>query len=208
MKSDIENASIRTIAGLGPQGYAIGVDFVDRRPTWLELAYPIEWSRHYVDHGLISDDPTIEFGLTTQGHITWGELLGRYPDNRVLTGASKFGLTHGNTLSIAINGQRSILSTAGAPWSDGDIEIARSALSALHALHALHARKRTDNVPDHVLSTVRLMVTGLRDDQIAERLGVKVETIRQRRQKAYSISGTNTPAGLGAYAQKAGWLTD
>jgi DNA-binding CsgD family transcriptional regulator len=158
-----------------------------------------------VNRGYLIQDATIVHGQKVQGHFTWAELEALYPEDPVFEAARGHGLKHGNTLSLHVNGSITIVSCSGPKWNEEQLVKARSAAAALHFWN-LPEPEFPVIVSEGVLETLRLMAAGLRDQEIAIELGVKIETIRQRRNLAYQRTGTKTPAHLVSFVIKNGWI--
>ena len=121
-----------------PRGYCVVVNMDRPDVDFLQMNYDLPWLNHYVENSLMMDDPTVTFARETSGHATWSELRARYPKTRTLKDARDFGIGEGNTLSIEIDGVRSLVSGAGYNWSPIEVERARF---ALHTIHLMNVRR-------------------------------------------------------------------
>lgn len=197
MKSDIESALLGTLTKLSEAGFSIGVGFRGAEPHWVRATYSRAWVDNYVAKSYIQIDPTIQFGLTQTGHITWSQLGRRHPETESFFGDAKgYGLKDGNTLSIRSSGGISILSCSGPKWQDDEIKRASAALHGLAALHSTPENMQGVALNEREKDVLRLMCSGLKDQDIADVLGVKVETVRARRRKAMQATDTSTIAQL------------
>lgn len=189
---DIPAILPKAFADLSENGFSIGVDFIGFEPNWVHAGYSEKWIEHYISKGYLQLDPTIKHSLEYPGHVTWTELKNRFPSNPVLVDAERFGMSEGNTLSVFIDGSISIVSCAGKPWNQSEVDLAMSLLSALHHIHKRPAKKPV--LTPAILAVLKLMSDGLKDHEIAERLGVKKVTVSQRKQRAYELLECKTAA--------------
>lgn len=195
MRSDIRGVLLRSLDQLSECGYSIGVGFDGVEPVFVHSTYSQRWIDRYVDQGYLLIDPTIQFGLSSTGQATWKELERLFPSSRVFfEDAASYGLHRGNTLAISSDGRVSVLSCSGPEWSKEDLRIARTALHALHALEYEPSNPVTLTEP--VKDVLRLMCGGCKDQEIADRLGVKLETVRARRRTALQALEAKTSAQL------------
>ncbi|KIC35884.1 helix-turn-helix transcriptional regulator [Leisingera sp. ANG-M7] len=195
MRSDIRGVLLRSLDQLSECGYSIGIGFNGIEPVFVHSTYSQRWIDRYVDQGYLLVDPTIQFGLSSTGQVTWRELERLFPSSKTFfEDAVNYGLHHGNTLAISADGRVSVLSCSGPEWSSGDLRIARAALHALHALEYEPSNPVTLTEP--VREVLRLMCSGCKDQEIADRLGVKLETVRARRRTAQHAFEAKTSAQL------------
>ncbi|MVO16822.1 helix-turn-helix transcriptional regulator [Parasedimentitalea huanghaiensis] len=197
MKSDIQGVLLRSLETITDGGYSVGVGFQGVEPHFVKSTYSEAWVERYISQRFIQIDPTIQFGLSKTGHFTWAELEAQFPDSKTFfTEARKYGLVKGNTLSIRVEGQVSILSGSGPAWQDQELKIASATLHALAVLAANPNSQNTVLLPDRVKDVLYLMADGVKDKAIADILGIKVETVRARRRSAFQATETVTIAQL------------
>ena len=204
MISDNRAVFLSILTRLSKKGFSIGVGFDANRPIFVHSTYHKDWEDTYVDRGFLLQDPTIIHGQKHRGHFTWAELEALYPGNPVMRSARDFGLTEGNTISLKIDGICTILSCTGGRWTYDEVRQAKAAASALHYLVAPESYPKIFKSAE--LDVIQLMADGFKDQEIAARLRVKVETIRKRRQSCYEKSGAKSPASLVSFAITNGWL--
>lgn len=203
MITDIRNIMLTVLSDLSSAGFSIGVGFGSEPvPLWAHSTYDESWINHYVVNNFVSLDPTITHCANRPGYYTWAELEEMFPENPVLAAAHEFGLTEGNTISMKIGGVTTIASCSGAAWTEEEITRASAAISSLHFM----AKPKVGRVSlkSHTIEVLQLMADGIRDREIAERQGVKLETVRLRRKIAYEQTGTGTQAELISFAIKNG----
>jgi LuxR family transcriptional regulator, quorum-sensing system regulator SdiA len=197
MRSDMQKTLLETIGSLSECGYSAGIGFRGLEPAFVTATYARPWVDNYVEKLYIQQDPTIKFGLSRTGHITWDKLERAYPDSSdFFSDARGFGLVHGNTLSIRAVGQISILSCSGPAWDAGEVKRASASLHALAVLHAFPDTGKAIELTDRVKDVLRLMCGGAKDQEISELLNVKIETVRARRRAAFQATETSTIAQL------------
>lgn len=132
---------LEVFEALSAQGFCVAINFGQPNVDFLEMRYNLDWMTHYSTNGLLLDDPTVTFGLAVNGHVTWDDLRQMYPDRKTLFACRSFGIAAGNTLSVEIDGVKSIISSAGWNWSFDEIKKARR---ALHMLHLIHAKPKSE----------------------------------------------------------------
>lgn len=203
MDDPLELACLDTFRSVSPTGFAIVVNLGAKEFDWVHMEYPEPWVEHYVENDFINIDPTITFAQSEIGHISWSKLAADYPNNQVMTESPKFGLGEGNTLSVSINGRRSLASGAGPVWPKS---LLPRLVLALGTLHRLHARYEAAKLNPKMIEVITLLANGFRDQEIAAKLGVKIETVRTRRNSAYAKTGTKTPAHLVATCLREGLI--
>lgn len=195
MRSDIRGILLRSLEQLSESGYSIGIGFNGVEPVFVHSTYNQRWIDRYVDQGYLMTDPTVQFGLSSTGEATWKELERLFPSSRAFfDDAANYGLRHGNTLAIRADGRVSILSCSGPEWNSDDLRVARAALHALHALEYEPDSPITLSAP--IKDVLRLMCSGCKDQEVADRLGVKLETVRARRRTAMLALEAKTSAQL------------
>lgn len=102
----------KTLAGLmelAPAGFAIALHVRFATPSYLFQTYPPAWIEEYGRAGLVMVDPTVAWGFSNVGRISWDE-LSALDSGRVLERARLHGLVYGLTVSLERGGSRSIAS--------------------------------------------------------------------------------------------------
>ncbi|AZV77917.1 LuxR family transcriptional regulator [Parasedimentitalea marina] len=193
MKSDIKSFLFRTLEELSDGGYSVGVGFQGVEPHFVKSTYSSDWVERYIEQNFIKQDPTIQFGLSRSAYATWEDLEKLYPDSKgFFAEARAFGLLRGNTLSVCVRGQVSILSCSGAHWDDAVLRTASAALYGLAVLVADVDTNKYDPLSPREKEVLNLMTTGSKDQEIANILKIKVETVRARRRSAFLATNTTT----------------
>lgn len=197
MAEELQNSLFKVLSNLSEVGYSVGLGFIGFEPHYVKSTYSKAWVARYVERLFIQTDPTVQFGLSRTGHVTWKQLQELYPESKTFFDeAAHFGLRHGNTLSLRIDGQISVLSCSGSPWSEQELRMADAALRGLAVLLSKPREGGDFGLPERVKDVLALMVSGARDQEIAEILSIKIETVRARRQLAFQLTNTRTIAQL------------
>ncbi|MFS4582919.1 helix-turn-helix transcriptional regulator [Phaeobacter sp. C3_T13_0] len=97
-------------------------------------------------------------------------------------------------MSVQVDGQISIVSCSGPEWCEQERRIAKAALYAIHAIH--HRESRRYTIKEKSKEVLRLMCAGYQDREIAEWLGIKLVTVRQRRQAPMQAVEASSTAQL------------
>lgn len=195
MINDIAGVHLRTLENISERGFSLGVGFDGADLAFLKSTYSPEWQERYVSQRYFNVDPTIKFGLTSTGVTTWDDLKVRYPcSERFFRDAARHGLTQGNTLAVHVDGQVSIMSCSGPRWTEEEQRLAKASLYAVHSLH--HRDTRHHSISKQAQDVLRLMCEGFKDQEIAKKLGVKLETVRQRRRGAMQATEATSTAQL------------
>lgn len=114
---------LHELDGASPSGCAIALHIHFTTPHYLFQSYPEGWREHYSASGLVVQDPTVAWGMNNTGWICWGDLV-RIDEHGVLERAKQFGIMNGVTISVLLEGSRSIASFARA---DRDYEVSEIA---------------------------------------------------------------------------------
>ncbi len=120
---------------LGPSGFAVALYLGHASPAFLFKTYASRWSDEYSRRGLMTDDPTIRWGLANTGSTRWSDLAA-IDHAGVLDQADRYGLSFGATISVQTDQGRSLASFARADreYTDAEIATLTGAMTELHAL--------------------------------------------------------------------------
>lgn len=113
-------ALLHDLDGRSPAGCAIGLHIRFTTPRYMFQSYPKRWMEQYSNSGLLVHDPTVHWGMSNVGWVRWRDLE-PIDSHGVLELAKDFGIMNGVTISLLIDGSRSIASFAR---SDRDYETA------------------------------------------------------------------------------------
>jgi LuxR family transcriptional regulator len=190
---------------LAPAGYYIAVRLGFAFPLAEYNALPELWVEHYTRQGLMLDDPVMRWAYDNIGTIRWSEL--QVPDPRgVLSLAEGYGLAHG---VVAVCGgagrevQRSFGSFARGDREFSDLEIALLArkLAKLHIDMA-----PPSNLTRAELEVLRMVKSGMKLREIAERLRITEGAIKQRLKNARAKLGARNSSHAVSLAVAAGLI--
>ena len=169
---------------LAPAGYYIALRVGFAFPLAETNALPPAWIDTYTAGGFMLQDPVMQWLYTNVGAIRWSAVA--LPDPReVLAQAAAHGLRFGAAISCAstgTEGQRSFGS-----FSDDEIGILSLKLRRLH-----EAMAPPTNLTEAELEALRMVRAGLLLKEIAARLGVSENAIKQRLKNAKLKLGAKT----------------
>lgn len=77
------------------------------------LTYPPEWRETYSQMGYVMKDPTVQWGMTHSGHVSWSE-LSKDERSGIFAHSARFGMPFGVTIATDEGGSRSLASFARA----------------------------------------------------------------------------------------------
>jgi LuxR family transcriptional regulator len=129
------NAELQRLVAQGDWLFAVGLRIRFNHPTLLFQTYPEEWIAYYARNGLIFADPTVRWGMSHTGTITWAELEGDDPAG-VLRQGRDHGLVHGLAVSVGDAAERSLgfFAHADRPITAAETAIALDVMTRLHDL--------------------------------------------------------------------------
>ena len=94
-----------------PAGCAIGLHIRFTTPRYMFQSYPKRWMDRYSALGLLVLDPTVHWGMNNVGWVRWRDLEA-IDSHGVLERAKDYGIMNGVTVSLLVDGSRSIASFA------------------------------------------------------------------------------------------------
>ncbi|MGL4319807.1 MAG: LuxR C-terminal-related transcriptional regulator [Paracoccaceae bacterium] len=160
---------------------------------------PYLWVEHYTRHGLVVHDPLMKWVYAHQGVARWSDL--DIPDPReVRQAAYAHGLLFGavaSASSVAEKGKRSygLFFRADRDFNDGDLESLQSLLETLHS-----GTKMERNLTANEIEALKLLASGLRLQQIADRLGISESAVKARLNNAKAKLGARTASQAASLA--------
>lgn len=116
-----------------PAGFAIALHVRFAAPAFLFQTYPKRWMDRYSAKGMVVHDPTVRWGMNNVGRILWRDLE-KLDSEGVLEQAKDFGIMNGVTVTVMLDGSRSIASFARADrdYDDHETDHLEQALTRLH----------------------------------------------------------------------------
>ncbi len=141
IKSEKINHQLQRLVETCDWRFAVGLRIRFNHPTLLYQTYPAAWVEYYAQNGLLFFDPTVRWGMTHTGTITWAELE---PGDTagVFRQARDYGLAHGIAVSVGDGQMRSMgfFAHSERPLTAEETAVALDVVTTLHQL--------TDGVPD------------------------------------------------------------
>lgn len=186
-----------------PNGFAIGLNFENGAPTSLKSTYSGDWANTYLSENLLGEDPTIQFGQQHLGATSWSDIRKRFSSTRTLDIASDFGMTQGNTLSVVINGRKTIASFAGKKWTEAE---KLRAFGLVGALAAFNFTLPPSPAKARDIYALSLVAKGYKETEIAEIVGLSADGVRRQIKRAKIALGAQTTASATAKATGQGWI--
>jgi DNA-binding CsgD family transcriptional regulator len=177
--------------------------------------WPAEWLSLYQERGYLERDPIPRWAVVSGAPVRWTDMLRQLPANdpgyEIAAAAARFGFTEGVITPVRTLGGHLGLVSVGGP---------REALSSeeFHFLHTvctatLHRAEALtpDSVPPvaphfsrREQECVMLLIQGLTEREIAERLGIREVTARFHLDNARQKTGARSRTHLAAIAAQ--WL--
>jgi LuxR family transcriptional regulator len=200
MKKDAIELELSSIRRLAPAGFSIGIAIRFFSPIATYIEYPEEWVKEYTQNAYVMVDPAIIWGLTHEGVIQWRDI--KLPDTMgIIKKAKKHDLIHGLTCSIKINNKKTLGSFARADraFTETEAELIKESLERLHIAHMPSEELTMDEVV-----TLEFTANGLTGQQIAEELGIAIQTVKSRLSTARRKLGAKNTNEASALAKSLG----
>lgn len=188
-----------SILQMSPSGFylALRVGFTFPEDELNRLPDP--WVEHYTRHGLVVHDPLMKWVYAEQGAARWSDL--QIPDPQsVKAAAQEHGLTFGaaaSAVSPAERGKRSygLFFRTDRDFNDGELMNLRILLETLHS-----GAKLERNLTANEVEALKMLASGLRLQQIADRLGISESAVKARLNNAKSKLGARTASQAASLA--------
>jgi LuxR family transcriptional regulator, quorum-sensing system regulator SdiA len=188
-----------SIHRMAPAGFylALRVGFTFPEEELNRLPHP--WVDHYTRHGLVVHDPLMKWVYAHQGAARWTDL--EIPDPReVRQAAVDHGLSFGAVASAsspAERGKRSygLFFRADRDFNEGELANLRILLETLHS-----GAKLERNLTANEIEALQLLASGLRLQQIADRLGISESAVKARLNNAKAKLGARTASQAASLA--------
>jgi LuxR family transcriptional regulator, quorum-sensing system regulator SdiA len=187
------------IARLSPAGFyvalRVGFTFPEEEVNHL----PDPWVEHYTRHGLVVHDPLMKWVYAHTGAARWSELL--LPDPlAVRSAAQSHGLEYGavaSTMVKADKGRRSygLFFRADRDFLDAELNALTVILDAAH-----HGTRMERNLTAAEGEALKMLASGLRLQQIADRLGISESAVKARLNNAKAKLGARTASQAASLA--------
>lgn len=176
MSAVFDDADINAVSLCGYH-IALRIDFVF--PVMEYVTWPRAWVDHYARQRLVTRDPVLDWAQEQQGMIRWSEIKASDP-MKVLLQARAFGLRYGAAVSHreAPSGTMhsfGVFARSDREFNDDELTFLFARVRDLHQRHA-----PPKNLTKAELEALRFLHDGLRQKDIALRLGVTEGAIKQR----------------------------
>ncbi len=165
-----------------------------------------KWMKHYMDNEYWRDDPIFVFGKRARSTFTYTEALQHMGLNdrarQVMLDAEKFGIREGFAIPLRSSDDHlAIFSMAGPsfPRERGQLHLA-AIWAHNRALELLDKNHRLEKLPisGKEFEVVSLEAEGWTPDEIADRMGISIDTVHRHRHAARKKTGARTNVQLGA----------
>ena len=181
--SDVPD-NLREIA---PQGLAIGIGSFRTGEIEVHTNYSKDWRSLYDSRGWLVDDPAVRAGLAGLGCSSWDSASIVNPDFK--EACRDFGLKSGISVTSEIGGSLCLVGmTTNRSLSVAAIEEATRAVRQAHMKSLV--TKAAQLSPQHI-EVVYLAANGYRAKEVANKLYLSEETVKQRKAAIQRQIGVN-----------------
>ncbi|MFM2388513.1 MAG: hypothetical protein RLZZ437_68 [Pseudomonadota bacterium] len=160
---------------------------------------PDAWVEYYTRHGLVVHDPLMKWVYANQGAARWTDL--DIPDPQdVRLAAQVHGLGYGavsSAVTASERGKRSygLFFRSDRDFNDGELANLRILLETLHS-----GAKLERNLTANEIEALQLLASGLRLQQIADRLSISESAVKARLNNAKVKLGARTASQAASVA--------
>ncbi|MEO0359097.1 MAG: autoinducer binding domain-containing protein [Pseudomonadota bacterium] len=161
---------------LAPAGYYVGLHIRFTSPMIFLDNYPVAWTDHYTSQAYALRDPIVAWGFSTTGVTRWSEI--DLPDPFNIMGQAKdYGLIYGVSVSVGELTSRTIGSV-----SRQDREYTEQEMVQIQEIiHSLHiTTEPPDSLTDAQIEALRLIASGMRYAEAAQKLGISGSALKAR----------------------------
>lgn len=193
------------LSRISPVGYHIALRIGFAFPLAEVNEWPQPWIDHYTAQRFVLRDPVMRWVYGHIGATRWSEIADPDPD-QVLRQAAAFGLRFGAAVSCRDEGAKGMRSFG--IFARQDREFTDAELQALLAhVTAMHDEKAPpQNLTGAEVEALSMISDGLRQKEIAYRLGVTEGAIKQRLRNAKIKLNASTAAQAAAMAREYGLI--
>jgi LuxR family transcriptional regulator, quorum-sensing system regulator SdiA len=188
-----------TLSRLAPMGFYIALRVGFTFPEEELNRLPDPWVDHYTRHGLVVHDPLMKWIYSNVGCVRWPDI--DIPDPAgVHAAAIDHGMLYGAAASILTKTDQGRRSYGFFFRSDRDFLDAE--LAALEAvLGGLHSGAKMERaLTANEVEALKMLASGLRLQQIADRLGISESAVKARLNNAKSKLGARTASQAASLA--------
>jgi len=193
------------IQWLAPVGMQISLRIRFGSPISSINTYPAKWVRRYTELGLLMHDPTMKWAYKYIGTCRWSELHAE-DSHSILKMAASHGIKYGAVISCRAGteaGNRSIATfgRADREYEDSELEHLFDFVQKLHDEATPPA-----NITDAEIEVLLLLKRGLIIKEVAAKLGISENAVKQRMSNARRKLGAKTTVQAASMAQQYGLI--
>lgn len=165
-----------------------------------------EWMKYYMDNEFWRDDPIFIYGKQARSTFTFTEALQNMGLNerarKVMLDGEKFGIKEGFAIPLRSSEEHLAIFSMGGmtfPRERGQLHLA-AIWAHNRALELLDRKHQLEKLPitTKEYEVVSLEAEGWTPDEIADRMGISIDTVHKHRQSARKKTGARTNVQLGA----------
>ncbi len=201
----VVEAKINEISWLAPSGMQISLHIRFGLPLCSCNTYSKEWIKRYTDLGFMIHDPNMKWAYENIGTCRWSSLT-QSDTHSVLRMAAEHGIKYGATIACNTANQPGKRSIATFGRNDREYEDAE----------LLHLNDFVQNLHDDMLPPINitaaeiealsLLKRGLIIKEVADKLGVSDNAVKQRLSNARRKLNANTTVHATSLAQQYGLI--
>lgn len=195
MKTNAIELELSSLRRLAPAGFSVGIAVRFFSPLATYIDYPDEWVKEYTQNAYVVVDPAVIWGMTHEGIIHWNDVHLMDPMD-IFSKAKEYGINYGIMCSFKINNRKTLGSFARSDrdFTETEAELIFESLKRLHIAHMPTEELTLDEV-----KTLELTANGLTGQNIAEKLGIALQTVKSRltaARRKLGAKNTNEAAAL------------
>ncbi len=190
-----------SILHMSPAGFYLALRVGFTFPEEELNRLPDPWVEHYTRHGLVVHDPLMKWVYANHGAARWSDLEIADPQD-VKEAAQTHGLGYGaaaSAVSASEKGKRSygLFFRSDRDFNDGELVNLKILLETLHS-----GAKLERNLTANEIEALQLLASGLRLQQIADRLGISESAVKARLNNAKAKLGARTVSQAASLAAR------
>lgn len=165
-----------------------------------------QWMQYYMDNEFWRDDPIFIYGKLARNSFTYTEALQHMGLNararKVMLDGEKFGIKEGFAIPLRSSGDHLAIFSMGGkslPRERGQLHLA-AIWAHNRALELLDKQHLLEKLPISAkeFEVVNLEAEGWTPDEIADHMGISIDTVHRHRHSARKKTGARTNVQLGA----------
>lgn len=193
---------IRPVREIATAGYTVTLNFRFGSYSFMDWKFPEGWANEYQRWYHQAVDPVVQWALFNTGMIRWSEIQSR-DIAKIMQKAKRHKLNYGSAHCISAGPGRSLLTAA-----KSEREFLTDEMDIIHRafVEIVNQVARGAFLSRKEMEVLTLLASGLRQTEIANRIGVTVGAVRQRTKKALEALDCRTPEQAVAVAAQWGYL--